>query len=110
MLFPIQAKAQIVINEFMASNTGAIVDPDYMESADWLELYNAGASATNIGEFFLTDNFSNIIKWQIPEGTTIEPDGYLVIWADSYDTGLHRNSWIILPWTSGNMDGTSNSY
>lgn len=88
---PFSAISQIYINEFMASNTGAIVDPDYIESADWLELYNAGSSATNIGGYFLTDNFSNIIKWQIPEGTTIEAGGYLVIWADSYDTGLHTN-------------------
>ncbi len=31
--------SQLFINEFMASNTNTIVDPDYKQSADWIELY-----------------------------------------------------------------------
>ncbi|HET6559779.1 MAG TPA: hypothetical protein VFG54_20805, partial [Prolixibacteraceae bacterium] len=42
------AQGQVVINEFMASNTGTIQDPDYGASADWIELYNAGANAVNL--------------------------------------------------------------
>jgi len=71
LFFPIQLKSQVYINEFMASNTGSIVDPDFKESADWIELYNAGHSDVNIGGFYLTDNFNDKIKWQIPPGTTI---------------------------------------
>jgi hypothetical protein len=68
LLFPSQVKAQIFINEFLASNTGSTVDPDYKESADWIELYNSGPSAVNIGGFYLSDNFNEKQKWQIPEG------------------------------------------
>jgi hypothetical protein len=91
LLFPSRVKAQIVINEFLSSNTGSTVDPDYKESADWIELHNPGPSAVNIGGFYLTDNFNDKQKWQIPEGTTIEAARFLVIWADSRNTGLHTN-------------------
>ncbi|HPE77015.1 MAG TPA: lamin tail domain-containing protein [Draconibacterium sp.] len=91
LIIPRFANSQVFINEFLASNTGSFVDPDFKESADWLELYNAGNSSVNIGGYYLTDNFNNKLKWQIPDGTTIEAGGFLVIWADSYNTGLHTN-------------------
>ncbi len=69
LLFPSQVKAQIVINEFLSSNTGSTVDPDYKESADWIELHNPEPTSVNIGGFYLTDNFNDKQKWQIPEGT-----------------------------------------
>ena len=36
------AKAQITINEVLASNGSINTDPDYGTNADWIELYNAG--------------------------------------------------------------------
>ena len=36
IFFAGNVNAQIFINEFQASNTGNIVDPDYNESADWI--------------------------------------------------------------------------
>jgi hypothetical protein len=91
LLFPSQVKSQIVINEFLSSNTGSTVDPDYKESADWIELHNPGPTSVNIGGFYLTDNFNDKQKWQIPVGTSIEAAGFLVIWADSRNTGLHTS-------------------
>ena len=91
LFFPFQAKSQVYINEFMASNTGLIVDPDFKESADWIELYNAGPSTVNIGGYFLIDNFNDTQKWKIPAGTTIDAGGFLVIWADSRNTGFHTS-------------------
>lgn len=89
LLIPGIAKSQVFINEFMASNTGSLIDPDYNESADWIELYNAGILTANIGGYYLTDNISDKLKWQIPAGTFIESGGFLLIWADGYNTGLH---------------------
>ena len=91
LTMPKMALSQIFINEFLASNTGSVIDPDYKESADWLELYNGGTSTENIGGYYLTDNFNDKIKWQIPDGTSIDPGGFLVIWADGYNTGLHTS-------------------
>ena len=53
---------------------------------DWIELYNAEDEAIDIGGMYLTDNLSEPMKWQIPEGapqeTTIGPKGTLLILAD----------------------------
>jgi hypothetical protein len=42
------AGTQIYINGFGASNTFTIEDPDYEESADWVEIYNAGVQSVNL--------------------------------------------------------------
>jgi len=76
----------LVINEFMAKNDGFIRDPqgDY---DDWIEIYNYGDNAINIGGLYLTDDLSVPGGWRIPDNnpaaTTIGPHGYLLIWADS---------------------------
>ncbi len=84
----------VVINEFLASNVASLADPQG-EFNDWIELYNAGGTALDVGGLYLTDNPSVPRKWQIPLGrpaeTTILPRRYLTIWADGDvdDPGLH---------------------
>jgi len=71
----------IVINEFMASNSSSVMD-EAGEYDDWVELYNNTSSAVDISGFHLSDNFANTGKWEIPAGTIIQPNGYVIIWAD----------------------------
>ncbi|MGB2863881.1 MAG: CotH kinase family protein [Sedimentisphaerales bacterium] len=86
----------LVINEFMASNNNYTQDPQEQYD-DWIEIYNNGVDAVDIGGMYLTDNLSNPVKWQIPVNdpalTTIEPGSHLLIWADGdiSDPGLHAN-------------------
>jgi hypothetical protein len=82
----------IVINEFMASNSSTLADSQG-QFDDWIELYNKGATAIDIGGMYLTDDLSVPNKWQIPIGTPISANGYLLIWADNdiADSGLHAN-------------------
>ena len=86
----------LVINEFMASNNNYTEDPQG-QCDDWIEIYNYGVDAVDIGGMYLTDNLADPVKWQIPVNdpamTTIEPGGYLLIWADGdiSDPGLHAN-------------------
>jgi len=84
-------EAQVVINEFLASNSSSIVDPDYNENSDWVELYNAGSTAVDLGGYTLTDNLDDREKWKIPSGTQIKSKGFLLIWADGFNSGLHTN-------------------
>lgn len=73
---------QVVINEFLADNeTGLRTKAG--DAADWIELFNAGSQAANIGGWYLTDDASVPSKWRIPDGTVIPANGYLVIFADS---------------------------
>jgi hypothetical protein len=79
---------QIRINEFLASNQYFLPDPDGQdEYDDWIEIYNAGDKAVDIGGLYITDNRSNRTRYRIPtthpEKTTILPRGYLILWADS---------------------------
>ena len=93
----------LVINEFMASNSNDtnFVDPQG-EHDDWIEIYNFGNIAIDIGWMYLTDDLSDPTKWQIPHDspseTTIGAHSYLLIWADddtgdngTADGGLHAN-------------------
>jgi len=75
----------LVINELMADNTGSARDQNG-DNDDWIEIYNYGDSAVNIGGMYLTDNQSAAAGWRVPDNnpavTTIAPRGFLVIWAD----------------------------
>ena len=78
----------VIINEFLASNvTDTPEMQDFDDYTDWVELYNSSNEQVVLDEVFLTDDFDNPIKWKIPNGTLIAPEGYLVIWADDYDEG-----------------------
>ena len=89
---------KLLINEVMSDNSGTIEDPDEVgEYPDWVEVYNPGTNAVDIAGMYFTDDLSDSTQWQVPFGfsdiTTIEPGGYLIIWADD-DTEqgpLHTN-------------------
>ncbi len=76
----------------MASNNNSIKDPQGQYD-DWIEIYNYGSDAIDIGGMHLTDNLSIPTKWRIRINTTIPAGGYLLIWADNdtADPGLHTN-------------------
>ncbi len=71
----------VVVNEIVADNVAGILNDVGLHS-DWLELYNPGTSALDVGGMYLTDNRSNGNKWMIHYGTTIAAGGHLVFWAD----------------------------
>ncbi len=81
---------QVYINEFMASNTSTILDPDYKQSADWIELYNSGTSPVILDGYFLTDNLKKPQKWKINK-MTIAAKGFALFWADDKDSANHTS-------------------
>jgi hypothetical protein len=76
----------LYINEFMADNENICTD-EHCEYDDWIEIYNAGSEAVDIGGLFITDSLGYPDKYRIPstcpDSTTIAPDGYIVLWADN---------------------------
>lgn len=86
------AASDVVINEVMASNTSTAADQDG-EYDDWIELYNNSSSEVDLSGWFMSDNPANLQKYEIPAGTKIAGNGYLIIWADENgkQTGLHAN-------------------
>ena len=74
--------AQVVINELLALNTS--LDTDQAgEYEDWIELFNTSATnSVDLSGCFISDKIDIIDKWQFPQGTIIEPNGYLILWCD----------------------------
>ncbi|TWU48095.1 CotH kinase family protein [Rubripirellula reticaptiva] len=73
----------LFINEIMADNDTIIEDPDEAGAyEDWVEIYNAGTTAIDLGGKYLTDDVDAPTQWQFPAGSTIAAGDYLLIWAD----------------------------
>ena len=87
-------ESNLYINEFLTSNSTDLVN-DANKHEDWIEIYNGGNSAVDMAGLYLSDDSTNLTKYQIPYGeaekTTIAANGYLLFWADKeYQDGpLH---------------------
>lgn len=84
--------ASLVINEFLASNNTVNQD-EFGDFADWVEIYNPGTSAVDMGGMFLTDDLDSPQQHQIPAGVTVPAGGYIVFWCDTTpgEGPLHTN-------------------
>jgi hypothetical protein len=83
------SQAQIVINEVMADNQGAVENGSSVP--DYIELYNASGSPVTIGNMRLTDDPAVPSKYVIPAGTSIPANGFRIFWCDAnyIAPGLH---------------------
>ncbi|MDO4567502.1 MAG: lamin tail domain-containing protein [Clostridia bacterium] len=68
----------LYINEFMASNASTVAD-DYGEYSDWIELYNDTDEPMDLSGFYVSDDLNDPLKYELPQGTTIDAKGYLLI-------------------------------
>ncbi|MGC9034604.1 MAG: lamin tail domain-containing protein [Verrucomicrobiia bacterium] len=92
---PNAQQSSVIINEFLAANSGKTYRDEDGDSSDWIELYNAGDSPVYMDGWSLTDDATNLRKWRFP-GITINPRSYLVVFASGKNktniTGrLHTN-------------------
>ena len=77
LLFVSQLASQVVVNEFCVANYS---DWDQGgDNEDWIELYNNSANNINIGGYWLSNKITNPQKWEIPTGTIINANSYLII-------------------------------
>ncbi|MFK5855201.1 MAG: lamin tail domain-containing protein [Bacteroidota bacterium] len=85
----------LVINEFMASNDNIPVPGDNGDFPDWIEIYNTGDTPIDMGGWFVTDDLEDIAKYQLPTDnpalTTVPALGYLILYCDGTEDGLHTN-------------------
>lgn len=101
--FSVYSTAQVVINEFSASNLNSFID-SFGKTEDWIELYNTSAIEVDISGWHLSDKAGNPDKWKIPSGTIIPANGYLVFLCSArdgvYNGEFHTN--FRLSQTTGN--------
>ncbi|HXG48814.1 MAG TPA: lamin tail domain-containing protein, partial [Methylomirabilota bacterium] len=82
----LKAQDAVLISEFLAANTGPVVDEDG-DTSDWIELFNAGTNAVNLAGWHLTDEATDLNKWTFP-ATNLPPGGYLVVFASGKDRAV----------------------
>ncbi|MBX3745509.1 MAG: CotH kinase family protein [Verrucomicrobiae bacterium] len=90
---PVAGGSPVLINELMASNGTTLADPQG-HFDDWIELWNRTDAPVDLSGWFLSDNPERPRKWRIPDGTTLAPGGFLLVWADEDggdQPGLHAN-------------------
>jgi hypothetical protein len=80
--------AQVVINEYQASNVAWVRDEDG-DTPDWVELYNCGSEPVDLAGFGLTDRASKPHKWVFPS-VILPAKGHLLVYA----SGKDRREWL----------------
>jgi PKD repeat protein len=67
---------EIRINEVLAHSHDV--------APDWIELYNSSAATIDLSGWYLSDSALNLKKYQLPAGTTIAANGYLLFYEDEH--------------------------
>jgi len=86
--------AGMVINEFVADNARGLLDQDAAHS-DWIELKNTSAAPIDLAGWYLTDEATNLTKWQFP-AANVGAGGFLTVFASGKNRAvagqeLHTN-------------------
>src|SRR5205814_1407098 len=74
----VSAQTNVLITEFMASNTSTLADEDG-DFSDWIEIYNAGTNTVDLNGWALKDSAST---WLFPQ-TNIGPSSFMIVFASS---------------------------
>ena len=69
------ARADVVINEVMASNGFY----ENGQAPDWIELYNNGKKTVSLSGWYLSDSKKDPLKWSFPEGTKLKAGAFLTV-------------------------------
>lgn len=83
--------SQIRINEVQARNLSTLISEISGNYDDWIELYNESDSSINISNWYLSDSKKTPNKWSFPKQTIIEPNNYVVVFANKLNLGLNSN-------------------
>jgi len=91
----------VVLNEVMPADASWLADEDG-DYPGWVELYNAGPAAVNLGGYGLSDDPSQLYKWVFPS-VDLAPGGYLVL----FTSGKNRQQlWAPLDSSPGSPPAT----
>lgn len=70
------------VNEVLTRNRSAVTNGNG-QTADFVELFNPGASSFNLGGMSMSFDEIDPGQWRIPANTMIGPGAYLTIWCDA---------------------------
>lgn len=73
----------VIISEIMASNSSVALGSTGV-TTDYVELYNSSSSVVNLSGYGLSDHIKRPRRWQFPEGATIQPGQYMIVYLDGH--------------------------
>lgn len=73
----------------VTGNEDVYINEIYSAGEDWIELYNANNSIKDLSGYKIYDDVAN--KYVLPNGTTIQPKGFLVLLCNDLATGLNTS-------------------
>lgn len=85
-----QAKAELIINEFMQSNIDCIMDDIHEFPDSWVELYNNSDQAVDLGEYSIGVKEKVSKAYQLPP-KSIPAHGHVIIYCDKEERRLHTS-------------------
>ena len=78
------ATGDLIINEVMADPLSGLADGDG-EFVDWIELHNTTDRTIDLSHYALSDKENKPLQWRFPEGATIAPGGYYIVFCSGKD-------------------------
>lgn len=82
------AEEPLLLSEVLFRNTYSVMD-SYGDHADYAELYNGGSDTVSLSEYYLSDDFTDPMKWKCPD-REIQPGEYLLIFLTGKDSLEHE--------------------
>ncbi len=84
----VPALGSVKINELLAHS--------HAQASDWIELHNTTDKPIHIGGWFLSDDSDDLMKYEIADGTWIDPCDYIVFYQNQHfgniaDPGCHSS-------------------
>lgn len=79
------------LNELQADNVTGPLD-NYSQRDPWAELHNTSATNFNLAGYYLSDTYTNLVKWAFPTNATIPARGFLMVWCDNQTNQMATNS------------------
>ncbi len=80
-----------VINEICCKNFSVRYDLSG-NYGDFFTIYNPSTLSRDLSGWYLSDKEKNLCKWQFPEGTIIEPNQEILLWAENRDCWTNYES------------------
>lgn len=81
----LSGEGTVIVNEVVPANANGCAD-EAGEKDDWVELYNPGDTAVDLGGWYVSDDAATPKKATLPAGLTIGAKGFLVLWPDDVPT------------------------
>ncbi len=90
-LYPPAKAGEIVINEFLANNKSDVANEFHIKE-DWIELYNTTSTPLSLANVYLSDENGKKTKYSFPSKTVIQPNEFMIVWADEFVGGNQLHS------------------